>query len=306
MISDRPLFGILLMIGFTVTAPVMDAFAKLAAPGIGVGQIVASRFGLQALLLLPVVLALAQLSRPTPRDLAMHLLRAALILVATAAFFSALRVMPLADAMAIFFVEPFILTLLGALFLGESIGWRRIAACGVGFAGALMIIRPSLAAFGAAALLPLVTALCFACYMVLTRSVARRIAPVALQFWTALMASALILPALWLARDSDLAALAVTRPQGAAWLWLAGVGLMATVSHLTISFALKFAPAATLAPLQYLEIVTATTLGYFIFADLPDGQTLAGIALIVASGLYVFLRERRLERAALIAPPPPL
>lgn len=306
MTTDRPLLGILLMIGFTVTAPVMDTFAKLAADTIGVGQIVAVRFGLQALLLLPVVLLMAQLARPTLRDLAMHLLRAALILVATAAFFSALRVMPLADAIAIFFIEPFILTLLGALFLGESIGWRRIGACGVGFAGALLIIRPSLEVFGLAALLPLVTALCFAFYMVLTRSIARRISPVALQFWTALMASALILPALWLARDGGFAPLAVSLPEGAVWVWLLGVGMVATVSHLMISFALKFAPAATLAPLQYLEIVAATVLGFFVFADLPDSQTFVGIALIVASGLYVFLRERRLERDALIAPPPPL
>ena len=294
------------MIGFTILAPVMDAFAKLAAPSIGVGQIVAFRFGLQALLLLPFAMVMAQLAWPTRRDLGLHLLRAVLILVATAAFFSALRVMPLADAIAIFFVEPFILTLLGALFLGESIGWRRIAACAVGFAGALLIIRPSLEVFGPAALLPLVTAFCFAFYMVLTRSIARRIPPVALQFWTALMASAVILPVIWFARDAGFAPLAATPPEGVIWVWLIGVGVVATVSHLMISFALKFAPAATLAPLQYLEIVAATILGYFIFSDLPDSQTFVGIALIVASGLYVFVRERRLERAALIAPPPPV
>lgn len=303
--ADRPVAGILLMIGFTLTAPVMDAFAKLAADTIGVGQIVAFRFGLQAALLLPAALVLAQLSWPDRADWGLHVVRAALILVATASFFTALGVMPIADAIAIFFVEPFILTLLGALFLGESIGWRRIAACAVGFAGALLVIRPSLAVFGPVAALPLVTALCFAFYMVLTRRIARRIPPVALQFWTALAATALILPLLWFARGTGIAPLSTVMPGGTAWIWLIGVGAVASVSHLMISFALRFAPAATIAPLQYLEIVAATALGYFIFADLPDTQTFAGIALIVASGLYVFLRERRLERASLPAPPPP-
>ncbi|NCO22328.1 MAG: DMT family transporter [Rhodobacterales bacterium] len=305
MTPDRPLLGIVLMIGFTATAPVMDAFAKLAAPAIGVGQIVAFRFGVQALVLLPFALLLAQLARPDLRDLGLHFVRAGLILLATVAFFSALRVMPLADAIAIFFVEPFILTLLGALFLGEAIGWRRIVACAVGFAGALLIIRPSLAVFGSAALFPLVTALCFAFYMVLTRSIAHRIPPVALQFWTALVATALILPTLFLSRGSGFAPLEMSQPQGVIWVWLLGVGIVASVSHLLISFALKFAPAATIAPLQYLEIVAATVLGLLVFDDLPDRQTFVGIALIVASGLYVFLRERRIGRAPLPAAPPP-
>jgi len=305
MTPDRPLLGIALMIGFTATAPVMDAFAKLAAPAIGVGQILTFRFVLQTLLLAPFALALAQLAWPGRVDWGLHLLRAALILIATAAFFSAIRVMPLADAIAIFFVAPFMLTLMGAVFLGETIGWRRIAACALGFAGALMIIRPSLEVFGATALLPLVAAFCFACYLILTRHIARRIPPVALQFWTALVASGLILPALWLA-PAGFAPLATVMPEGLFWVWLIGVGVVATASHLMISFALKFAPAATLAPLQYLEIIAATALGFAIFDDLPDRQTFAGIALIVASGLYVFLRERRLNRDSLPAAPPPV
>ena len=81
-----------------------------------------------------------------------------------------------------------------------------------------------------------------------------------------------------------------------ALMLLAGVGVAATVSHLFISFALSLAPASIIAPLQYLEIVSATALGYLIFSDLPDGLTFAGIAIIVASGLYIFTRERAQER----------
>ncbi|MRH20529.1 DMT family transporter [Rhodovulum strictum] len=297
---DRILPGILLMIGFTVTAPVMDSFAKLASAEIPVAQIAAARFAVQAAILIPLAALLGALVRPTLREAGLHLLRAILILAATTAFFAALRVMPLADAIAVFFVEPFILTLLGAVLLGETVGWRRVLACIVGFVGALLVIRPSFAAFGAVALLPLMTAFFFACYMVTTRQVARHTHPVALQAWTALGACVLVLPLLVIFEGSGVAPLDPVMPQGVFWLWLAGVGLAATVAHLFLSAALRRAPTAVIAPLQYLEIVAAAVLGLLIFDDLPDAQALAGIAIIMASGLYVFLRERDLNR-----PPPP-
>ncbi|TCM84962.1 DMT family transporter [Rhodovulum steppense] len=297
---DRILAGIMLMIGFTVTAPVMDSFAKLASSEIPVAQIAAARFAVQAAILVPLAALLGLLTRPTPGEAGLHLLRAGLILAATSAFFAALRVMPLADAIAIFFVEPFILTLLGALVLGETVGWRRVLACIIGFVGALLVIRPSFAAFGAAALLPLLTALFFACYMVATRQVARHTHPVALQAWTALGACVIVLPLLAVFEGSGIAPLDPVMPRGIFWLWLAGVGLAATVAHLFVSAALRCAPTAVIAPLQYLEIVAAAILGFLIFDDLPDAQALVGIAIIMGAGLYVFMRERHLNR-----PPPP-
>ncbi len=295
---DRPLLGVGLMIGFTIVAPGMDALAKLSAATIPVGQILAFRFGVQMGLLVPLALVLGVWVRQSWREIGTHFLRAGLILLATGAFFSALRVMPIADAIAIFFVEPFILTLFGAVFLGESIGWRRLAACGIGFCGALVVIRPSFSAFGLVALLPLLTAVSFALYMILTRRVARRMHPVALQGWTALAAFAIILPVLLIFDGRDVAVFDPVMPQGVVWLFLLGVGLTACASHLMISGALRYAPAATIAPLQYLEIVTATILGYLIFADLPDAQTLLGIAIIMASGIFVILRERRDQKVA--------
>jgi drug/metabolite transporter (DMT)-like permease len=299
---DRVVPGILLMIGFTVTAPVMDSFAKLAADAIPVGQIAAARFALQVALLFPIAAALGHLARPTLAEAGLHVVRAALILAATTAFFAALHAMPLADAIAIFFVEPFILTLLGALFLGESVGWRRLLACIAGFGGAMLVIRPSFAAFGPVALLPLFTAFCFANYVVLTRHVARRSHPVALQAWTALAATLLVLPVLALFSGSGIGPLDPVMPRGIFWLWLAGVGVAATISHLFMSAALRLAPTAVIAPLGYLEIVAAAGLGFLVFGDLPDAEALAGIAIIMGAGLYVFLRERRLS---LSRPPPP-
>ncbi len=302
MSTDRPLLGVLLMIGFTVVAPGMDALAKLSSETIPVGQILAFRFGVQSLLLLPLAALMGRIVWPGAPDLSLHFARAALILIATGAFFAAISVMPIADAIAIFFVEPFILTLFGAVFLGEAIGWRRILACAIGFAGALLVIRPSFAEFGAVAMLPLVTAVAVALYIILTRRMAQSLHPVALQAWTALAASALILPLLFFFSGSGVAPLDPVLPSGIYWVYLAGVGVTASISHLMISAALRFAPAASIAPLQYLEIVAATALGYLIFRDLPDGQTFAGIALIMLSGLFVILRERRPERPAPTAP----
>ncbi len=294
--TDRTTLGILFMIGFSIVAPVMDSFAKATPEEVPVLQILAARFGIQALLLLPIAFWMRHAHRPERGEIGLHLVRAVLILVATGCFFTALRYMPIANAIAIFFVEPFILTLMGGFFLGEAIGPRRIIACLVGFAGALLVIQPSFADLGPVTLLPVVTAFCFAFYMVLTRQMATRSHPLALQGYTAIAAMLLIAPLLWGFDGSGIAALDPVWPRGLAVWTLLGVGIVSTISHLFISYALRFAPAATIAPLQYLEIVFATILGYFVFSDFPDHLTMLGAGIIVASGLYVFARERALGR----------
>ncbi len=292
MNSDRPLLGVLLMVGFALTVPGMDALAKLAGDRIPVGQIIAFRFCIQVILLLPLAYILGLLRCPSLAEAFGHCARAVLILTATALFFTALRFMSIADAIAIFFVEPFILTLLGAAFLGERVGWRRFIACVTGFFGALLVIRPSFLAFGPVALFPLGTAVCFSLYMILTRHTARSLHPVALQAWTAVAASALILPLLVGFQGSGITPLDPTMPEGRYWAYLMGIGIGSTISHLMVSGALRFAPTATLAPLQYLEIIAATILGYLIFSDLPDAQAVIGVAIITGSGLFVIWRER--------------
>ena len=292
MNSDRPMLGVFLMIGFTLTAPGMDALAKLAGDRIPVGQILAYRFCIQAALLLPLAAVLGHLRLPRLAEACWHVVRAALILSATGFFFTALKFMAIADAIAIFFVEPFMVTLLGAVFLGERIGWRRILACAAGFLGALLVIRPSFAAFGPVALFPLATAICFSLYMILTRHTARSLHPVTLQAWTALAASALILLVLAAFRGSGVEPFDPAMPEGRYWAYLAGVGVVSTISHMMVSGALRFAPTATVAPLQYLEIIAATILGFLIFSDIPDAQTVIGVAVIISSGLFVIWRER--------------
>lgn len=305
MTRDRTLLGILCMIGFATIAPVMDAFAKATPPYIPVMQILSFRFGIQALSLLPLAAAMGLMYRPSLRECGLHMFRALLIVCATGLFFAALRFMPIANALAIFFVAPFIITLLGGLLLGEEVGPRRLIACAVGFIGALLIIQPSFDDLGVVALFPLGTALCFALYMIMTRAMAPRIHPIALQSYTASAACLIILPLLAAFDGSGSALLDPAMPHGLAVWTLLGVGVVSTISHLFISFALRLAPAATIAPLQYLEIVAATVLGYYVFDDFPDVLTWLGIAVIVGSGLYVFMRERTLQKRAMPPTPAP-
>lgn len=303
--ADRTTLGILMMLAFCIFAPMMDALAKATPEVVPVPQIVAFRFAIQVAILLPLAALLGHSLRTGLRDMLLHFGRAFALLAATGCFFSALRFMPIADAISIFFVEPFILILMGALFLGEPVGWRRLSACAVGFGGALLVIRPSFSDLGLVALLPLGTAALFSVYMLMTRAMARRQHPLVLQTHTALAATVLILPVLWGFDGSGHALLDPVWPEGRAVWTLAGVGVMATISHLFLTYALRLAPAGVVAPMQYLEIVGATVIGYYAFGDFPTPLTWVGIAIIVGSGLYVFERERRLELRARIPPPPP-
>ncbi len=218
--------------------------------------------------------------------------RAALLVISTFCFIAAIRVMPLADALAIVFVAPFIVLLVGKFYFGEDVGPRRVAAAMVGFIGVLFVIQPSFAAFGAVTLFPLGTAVGFAFYILVTRGLSKRVHPVTLQFYTGVIASILCLPVMLLAQGTGSEMLDPVWPKGIAWLWLLGAGFFATVSHMMMTYALSLAPSATLAPLQYLELPVATLFGYLVFRDFPNSLTLLGIAIIIGAGLYMIHRER--------------
>mgnify|MGYP003377461550 CR=1 FL=1 len=297
MTRDTTLRGIVLMLIFCMIAPLLDVASKLAAEGgMPVGQITAARFVVQTALMLPVVLVMRLSMALSARALAYTTLRASLLLVSTFAFVSGIQVMPLADALAIVFVEPFILLILGHFLFGDQVGPRRIAACAVGFCGALLVIQPSIQVFGLVALWPLGTAFAFAFYMLVTRAISAWMHPVAMQVHTSWTGVVLCLPVLLLADGSGIATLDPVWPDGLNWIWLFGVGFWAAVSHMAMTYALKYAPSATLAPLHYSEIVVAVILGYLIFDDFPNPLTWAGIAIIVSSGLYIIHRERNVAR----------
>lgn len=288
--------GILFMLAFAIIGPLIDLFAKLASAEVPIGQIILSRFILQGFVLLPVAIILSLAHRPTFKEFQMHFLRATLILIGTGSFVSAIKYMPLADAMAIFFVEPFMVTLLGGFVLGETVGYRRLIACLIGFFGALFIIKPSFSLFGMVAFLPLLTAFSFTFYIFITRKMAQNMHPVTLQAYTALAAVIILLPIIIWANGTKIELLDPITPSLKAIFLLLGVGIAAIIAHLFITFALSMAPATIIAPLQYFEIVTATLFGYLFFSDFPDKWTFLGVFIIILSGVYVILREHKAQK----------
>ena len=292
--EQHPVLAMTLMLAAMLILPGIDAIAKWLSDAIPSGQIAWSRFLFQTVLMLPLFLHTRGPARA--RSLPLHALRGALIALATLLFFTALKFLPLADAISIFFVEPLILTLLSALFLAEPVGRRRLTAVAVGFAGALIVIRPSFVELGLPALLPLGAALSFAVYLMLTRSLAQHEQPERMQFYAGVFGGIVMTVALVIGEIAGVGVLSYVPPDLDQWLLLAGLGVIATVGHLLVVHAFRRAPAGLLAPFQYVEIVGATILGLVFFGDFPDATTWIGVAIIVGSGLYVFHREAVISR----------
>ncbi|MEM6760215.1 MAG: DMT family transporter [Pseudomonadota bacterium] len=296
MSQDRPLLGVLLMLGFCVVAPMGDAVAKLLGQTVPLGVLLFIRFGVQAVVLIPLVWVTRRMWRMQGRVFWLTLLRTVMHIFGIGAMFTALRYLPLADAVAIAFVMPFILLILGNVFLNEEVGARRLWACLVGFAGTLMVVQPSFVEVGWPALLPLVVAVNFSFFMLITRQLAKDTDPIGLQAVSGVMAMIIMGPALLFSQNLDIPALAIIAPNAVEWSLLLAIGLLGTLAHLLMTWSLRYAPGATLAPLQYLEIPVATLIGFIIFADFPDGLALAGIGVTIAAGLYIVMRERAIAR----------
>ncbi|GAA6161120.1 DMT family transporter [Ruegeria sp. HU-ET01832] len=298
MTVDRPVLGIMLMLGFCILAPAGDAMAKLLGETTPVAMLVFVRFAVQALVLAPLVALTGRAWKMQGRALRLTVVRTILHIIGISAMFTSLQYLPLADAVAIVFVMPFIMLLLGKYVLGEEVGLRRLIACIVGFIGTLLVIQPSFAQVGAAALLPLVVAVVFALFMLVTRQIAKQTDPISLQAVSGVMASAIMLPFLLIGTAAGAWELSLIAPTGNTYVLLWAIGLLGTVAHLFMTWSLRYAPSATLAPMQYLEIPVATLFGWFIFRDLPNGIAAVGISITIASGLYVILRERASARSA--------
>ena len=216
--------GLLLMLLAMLAAPLIDIFAKLATATTSPTMITAARFVFQALFMLPIVLWHGLWRTFSWRMSAYHAVRAAIITLSMVCFVATLAVMPVADAIAIFFVEPIILTILASIFLGETIGWRRYTACGVGFLGAMVVIRPSFEEVGLVAILPIITAFCVAVFALMTRALAPRENPWSMQFQMSLWGIPICILLLMLGASTDTGFLAPSWPDATDFLWLVGVG----------------------------------------------------------------------------------
>ncbi len=275
--------------------PGLDAIAKLLTADLSPIQIGCVRFGLQALLLGTLLIRSDKIL--PARQVLLRLMMAGFWIAGSAGFlFWGLSYLPLANNTAIFFVEPLILMLISAALLGESIQRYQYLAVIVGLLGAMVVIRPNWEAYGAAALLPLLAATCFASHVATLRHLSSHIGSLASQFWIGLFACMWMALAVLIGELFEIEFLqwrAMNMEQSSLLLLMA---VVATLAFGLVSIALKRAPASLLAPFQYLEIISATALGYLIFGDYPDALTWLGTFIILGSGLYLFYRERRTQQ----------
>ena len=282
--------GMAIMVLAVTIVPIGDALSKSLTGQLNPFEIAFWRFGFQLIVLGLVLVVLRRRLEAGPWGLI--LLGGATSAITLSALIGAFVTMPIATAIAIFFVEPLMLTVLSALFLKEKTGWRRYLAVAVGLGGVLVVIRPSWDIFGWASLLPLLAALAFATNAIVMRSLSTRMGSVSIQFWFTLVAVILLGAGLLAFGRMELVSasgLDMTGP----WAQFVLMGALSAFTFFLFTEAFRRTPASTLAPFQYLEIVGATIVGYIAFGDFPDFWTWVGTAIILGSGLYVFHRERR-------------
>jgi drug/metabolite transporter (DMT)-like permease len=283
--SPRPLLGVALMLAAMAILPFIDVLAKvLGQQGLPILMVVWARALFGGLMTLPFALGAEGTRAFRPARPLHHLARAILLFSATFLFFHSLKHLPIADALAIFFVNPLVVTILSALILREKVGPRRWAAVAVGFLGTMIIIRPGLIELNPGTLYALGAGTALGAYFVMTRHIAGAADAMVLTFQTSAIGAALMtlaLPFLW------------QLPTPGQWLMLASLGVIATLGHILITKAYEHAEASLLAPLAFTEIIMATVVGWWFFGDLPDRWTALGVAVLIASAIYISWRERQ-------------
>ena len=271
--------------------PAIDVCAKTLGRNFDPLQVTFFRFFMQVCLLMPLVIYNRLWVIP-PGTLAIQCIRGITLVIATFCFFWAIQHLPLAEAIAIFFVQPLILTGLSVLVLGETSRMRRIFAIISGLIGAMMVLQPSFVVFGWPALLPLVSAVSMAFYMILTSRISTVAHPFQMQVVVGLVAVIVLGLMMILGQFASIPGTGFLMPDSSHFKWIVGMGIASTIGHMFIVFSTQNAPASVLAPFQYVEIVTAALFGYLFFNDMPADTTFVGTFIIIASGVYLFHRER--------------
>lgn len=284
--AQHPLRGILLFMLALMLFALLDATSKHLTASFAVPLLVWARYTLHFAIMLVFVAPSMRLELVRTDNLTLQIVRA-LALVGTTGFaMMAFRSMPLAEATAVLFLSPLLVTLLAGPFLGERIGAGRWAAVVVGFAGVILIARPGGALTLAGVLWALAGAACYAAYQLLTRRLSHAEHPLTLLFYTALVGTAvmsLALPWFWFEFS----------PSPLQWLQIASLGFYGGVGHFILIRAFRLAPASTLTPFGYTQLIWAGLLGWLVFGHIPDALSAAGMAVIAASGLWLALGERR-------------
>jgi drug/metabolite transporter (DMT)-like permease len=289
--ADRPFKGIALILASTVFLGASDVTAKYLSATLPSIEIAWIRFLVFALIMSPAMLPGSPLYALQTGRPGLQLVRGAALLGSSLFFISGLRFLPIAEASATGFVAPLFVTALSIIFLGEKVGRRRWMATALGLVGVIIILRPGSGAFHPAAFFPIVSALAWACTLIMTRIMSGSERAVTIMTYSSIagvcILSALV-PFVWIA------------PSWHDILFGILIGVASTAGQWIVVLAFRYADASVLAPFSYTQLLWVSILGFLTFGEVPDMWTVTGAAFIVASGLYTAHRER-IRRSQLLA-----
>lgn len=282
--TTHPLRGILAMVAGTALFACGDVFAKMLTPELPPLMIAWMRYAVFAMLILGFLLATRGVRGLASQRPGLQIVRGLGMLGSAVFFMSGIVFLPVADATAIFFILPILLTAFAVIFLNEVVGWRRWAAAVIGFCGVLIVMRPGTDAFQIASLFPVLAATSWAIAGTITRYVSARDAPVTTLAWSALVGfviASFAVPFFWVAPQADQIRIALA------------MGLVSSAGHGLVVLALRDASASLVAPYAYGQIVWAGALAFIAFGTLPDRHTILGACVITGAGTYISYREGR-------------
>jgi drug/metabolite transporter (DMT)-like permease len=279
------LAGIGLMLAAVCMFSFGDALGKFIVATYSVGQLMLLRASSSLLLLAPSIWRQRAEFRRIERPW-LQFLRVVLSTLEIAAFFLAAAFLPLADVVTYYLATPIFVTALSAMVLREHVGWRRWSAVLIGFSGVLIALQPSVQTVTWPAMIALAGSMAFGVLMLITRSLRATpdIVLASTQFSGTLVFGMVVAPFGWIA------------PTWGSLSFFFASGAISVCALFCVNRSLKLAPASTVAPYQYSMIIWAVMFGYVVFGDVPSMATLAGAAIIIGAGLYIFLRERDLGR----------
>jgi len=274
--------AIILNISAWMLLPFMDGLAKFLSQDIHFLQVVWGRYFFMAFFSIVITYFFFNKHLKFPNGITIQILRSFFLFFSTLFFFYSISIISLAEALTLGFISPIIATILSFLILKEKVGRRRWIAVITGFIGVLFVIRPGFNEINLATIAAVGAGICYAFYVISTRKLSSIDSPLMTLIFTGLTGAfviSLIVPYFW------------TWLTLSQWLLLISLAAIGTIAHLLLILSLTLAEASKLAPLAYSEIIMNVIIGYYFFGDFPNQWIWIGLTIIIASGVYISLRE---------------
>ena len=274
--------AIILNISAWMLLPFMDGLAKFLSQDIHFLQVVWGRYFFMAFFSIVITYFFFNKHLKFPNGITIQILRSFFLFFSTLFFFYAISIISLAEALTLAFISPIIATILSFLILKEKVGLRRWIAVISGFIGVLFVIRPGFNEINLATIAAVGAGICYAFYVISTRKLSSIDSPLMTLIFTGLTGAiviSLIVPYFW------------TWLTLSQWMLLISLAAIGTMAHLLLILSLTLAEASKLAPLAYSEIIMNVIIGYYFFGDFPNQWIWIGLTIIIASGVYISLRE---------------